>query len=90
MSALWHVSVNTLEVSVTWAMSRLIHLDPEYIQSELGDLLRMAASISAGYGSATQLRRQWHVKPVTIRRYVLVIVARVVGHHALRRLTACA
>lgn len=30
-------------------------LDPEFIQSELGELLRMAASINDGYGSATFL-----------------------------------
>jgi TnpA family transposase len=30
-------------------------LDPEFIQSELGELLRMAASINDGYGSATSL-----------------------------------
>jgi hypothetical protein len=30
-------------------------LDPEFIQSELGELLRIAASINDGYGSATFL-----------------------------------
>jgi TnpA family transposase len=30
-------------------------LDPEFIRSEIGDLLRMAASINDGYGSATFL-----------------------------------
>jgi len=30
-------------------------LDPEFIQSQLGELLRMAASINDGYGSATFL-----------------------------------
>lgn len=30
-------------------------LDPEFIQGELGELLRMAASINDGYGSATFL-----------------------------------
>ena len=35
------------------------NLDSEFIQSELGELLRMAASINDGYGSATFLLKRF-------------------------------